>query len=241
MSAVSFSSTDYPPQYPIQFHNEFSYASKWPMRLVFGCLQPADTGGSTDLADGRRVLRRLRPSTVDAFARLGVLYRRRFADHLGVPWQQAFGTTDRDEAANHCRRAGVEHRWDGEVLETRQRGDAVVAHPRTGEPTWFNHLLIFNVLGIEPPSIRVVMAAQDESTLASNSYFGDGTPIPPDVMEEVRAAYEHERRAVQWERGDILVVDNMLVAHARSSYGGGRRVLVAMGDPLERDALPLML
>jgi alpha-ketoglutarate-dependent taurine dioxygenase len=56
-------------------------------------------------------------------------------------------------------------------------------------------------------------------------------------MDALRAAYEAETVTFDWERGDVLLVDNMLTSHARSSFRGPRRVLVAMADPYERDDL----
>ncbi|CAM5231048.1 hypothetical protein SANTM175S_04757 [Streptomyces antimycoticus] len=35
---------------------------------------------------------------------------------------------------------------------------------------------------------------------------------------------------VDWHTGDLLLIDNMLVAHGRRPYTGTRRVLVAMSD-----------
>jgi alpha-ketoglutarate-dependent taurine dioxygenase len=33
----------------------------------------------------------------------------------------------------------------------------------------------------------------------------------------------------RWERGDVLLLDNYLVAHGRNPYEGPRKILVAMG------------
>ncbi len=41
--------------------------------------------------------------------------------------------------------------------------------------------------------------------------------------------------APPWQEGDILLIDNMLAAHARSPFTGPRKVLVAMADPHTRD------
>jgi hypothetical protein len=35
---------------------------------------------------------------------------------------------------------------------------------------------------------------------------------------------------VRWEAGDVLLLDNMLVAHGRAPYRGSRRVLVTMAE-----------
>ncbi|MFM9445922.1 TauD/TfdA family dioxygenase [Streptomyces acidiscabies] len=50
----------------------------------------------------------------------------------------------------------------------------------------------------------------------------------------MNAVYEQVRMAERWQRGDIMLVDNIRVAHGREPFQGDREVLVAMGDPVER-------
>jgi hypothetical protein len=42
-----------------------------------------------------------------------------------------------------------------------------------------------------------------------------------------------------WQRGDVIMLDNMLTAHARDPYQGPRRIVVAMGDMISRKELPI--
>ena len=52
--------------------------------------------------------------------------------------------------------------------------------------------------------------------------------------EELRKAYRQETVAFPWETGDVLMLDNMLVAHGRESYSGPRKILAAMGEAYTR-------
>ena len=52
----------------------------------------------------------------------------------------------------------------------------------------------------------------------------------------IRAAYEMERVEFGWRRGDLLMLDNMLVAHGRNPFEGKRRVIVAMGEGFDLNA-----
>jgi len=36
--------------------------------------------------------------------------------------------------------------------------------------------------------------------------------------------------SIQWQAGDMVTLDNMLVAHARDPFVGERKILVALGD-----------
>jgi alpha-ketoglutarate-dependent taurine dioxygenase len=67
--------------------------------------------------------------------------------------------------------------------------------------------------------------------LPYNTYYGDGQPIEDSVVEELREAYRQETVAFPWQPGDILMMDNMLVAHGRNPFTGPRKILVGMGEP----------
>ena len=62
-------------------------------------------------------------------------------------------------------------------------------------------------------------------------YFGDGSPIEDEILDEIRAVLDAEQVTFPWQTGDVLMLDNMLVAHAREPYSGTRKVLVAMAEP----------
>jgi alpha-ketoglutarate-dependent taurine dioxygenase len=239
LDAMVFTSTDYPHRFPIQMHNEHSYASVWPMKLFFGCIQPALRAGGTPVASSRAVLARLRPSTREAFRKRGVLYVRNYRRGLGVTWQDAFGTDNRALVDKYCADAGIRAEWlAGDGLRTEQRGTAILRHPRTGEEVWFNHGFFFNVLSVEPRELREALLEQDERELATQTYFGTGDRIPADVVEEVREAYALERVCFAWERGDVLLIDNMLTAHGREPFEGARQIAVVMAERCRRADLP---
>lgn len=238
LSETAYTSTDYPAKYSIQFHCEYSYADRWPGRLVFGCLTPPGSGGATLIADTRRVLGRLTEPQRHRFAEHGVRYRRNFTTFSGVPWTVAYDTDDRSEVERVCAERGIECRWSSAGLHTMQHGAAVIQHPSTGENCWFNHALIFNPHALEPASLRDALVHVEDDLRPSTTALGDGTPLSAEAIEEIRQAYADEAAAVEWRHGDVLVIDNMLSAHARAPYRGDRRIVVAMGDPVRRESLP---
>ena len=230
-----YTSTDYPASQKIFPHNEHSYAITYPLHLFFGCIQPATRGGETPLIDIRKVTNRISERTRDRFRQRGWMWARHFGGGMGLPWQTTFQTKDKAAVEEYCRRAKISPEWvDGDRLRTRQVRPVFGTHPRTGETLWFNHLTFFHISTLDK-ALRDVLSAQlAEQDLPNNTYYGDGAPIESEVMDELRAAYEAETVTFQWRRGDVLLIDNMLTAHARSSYAGPRRVLVAMADPVTR-------
>jgi amino acid adenylation domain-containing protein len=227
-----YTSTDHPAGQNILLHNEQSYTLEWPMKIWFFCQQPASSRGATPLADSRKIADRLSDVT-ERFAKQHVMYVRNYGDRLGLPWEEAFQTRDRAAVEVYCRKASIELEWkDRDRLRTRQVRAALRKHPRTGETVWFNHALFFHVSSLEESAHGSIMAGIREEELPYNTYYGDGSAIEPEVLRRIREAYRLETVSFAWQQGDILMVDNMLVAHGRESFEGERQIAVIMGDPL---------
>jgi non-ribosomal peptide synthetase component F/alpha-ketoglutarate-dependent taurine dioxygenase len=226
-----YGSTPYPADRDILFHHESSQLERWPRRIMFCCLETPATGGQTPLADGRRVWARLRPALRERFAREGLLYVRNFTGGLDVGWEEFFRTTERAEAERKMAEAGAEWEWlpDG-GLRMRRRGPAALLHPETGEAVFFNQMLAHHVSRLEQGVRDSLLGLFGEEGLPRNVYFGGGGSIADEEVDEVVAAYEAEAEEFVWQVGDVVLVDNMLAAHGRRAFAGGRRVLVAMGE-----------
>jgi alpha-ketoglutarate-dependent taurine dioxygenase len=232
-----YTSTDYPPAQSIFLHNENSYQQTWPLMLFFCCETAPLSGGETPIADCRNVLRRLSPSTVERFRRKGWMYVRNFGDGFGLDWQTVFQTTDRAAVEEHCRRNDIEVEWKpGNRLRTRAVRPALARHPRTGEEVWFNHATFFHVSTLEQEVRQALLAEFGGDELPTNSFYGDGSPIESEVLEELREAYRRETVTFPWQKGDVLVLDNMLAAHGRAPYAGPRNILVGMAEAVGRDS-----
>jgi amino acid adenylation domain-containing protein len=228
-----YTSTDHPPDQPIVLHNEQSYTLNWPMRILFFCARPALKYGRTPIADSRNILRRLSPRTVDKFDDLGVLYVRNYLPGISLPWTEVFQTQDPRKAEDYCRAASLDFEWidNGERLRTRQLRPALRIHPVTEERTWFNHALFFHVTSLPVEVSQSLRSAVAEEDLPYNTYYGDGSRIEDSVLHELRDAYEAETVSFDWEKGDVLLLDNMLIAHGREPFEGPREIRAAMVDP----------
>jgi alpha-ketoglutarate-dependent taurine dioxygenase len=233
VSTGVYVSTIYPEDQRIHMHNEGTYWARFARKLYFCCLEASAEGGETPIADVRRVFERIDPAVRQPFVDRQVMYVRNYNDGLGLPWQDVFQTPDRDEVEAYCRANAIECEWkDGDRLRTRQIRPAVRYHPVTGEAVWFNHAAFFHVTSQEPEMRQALLAEFKEEDLPYNTYYGDGGPIDPAAVEQIRRAYEQEKVYFPWQNGDVLLLDNLSVAHGREPYRGARRIVVSMTEPI---------
>jgi len=231
LSKGVYTATEYPPHQRIPLHNEQAYTLDWPLKIWFYCEQPAQQGGETPIADSRRIFQRLDPELRRRFAVRGLKYVRNYGNGLDLPWQRVFGTEDRNKVESYCRSHRIHWEWkrDGE-LRTSQVCQAIAQHPRTRAEVWFNQAHLFHVSGLEPAVREALLEVVEPQDLPRNVYYGDGTPIEDSALETVRGVLDEVKVIFPWRAADVLLLDNMLTAHARSTFKGPRKVLVAMTE-----------
>src|SRR5438132_1300076 len=224
-----YTATEYPKQFEIPQHSEESYARDWPLRLLFYCDTPATSGGETPLSDNRVTTARLPQGVKDRFEEKQICYVRNYGGGVDPSWQVVFQTEDRAAVEQYCREHDIKYEWRGNRLRTRQVCPAFASHPVTGERVWFNQAHLFHVSSLDPRMRQAMLRLFKPEDLPRNSYYGDGTEIESETLNEIRAAFA-DAIPVQWQRGDLVLVDNMLAAHGRRPFAGPRKTLVSMGD-----------
>jgi alpha-ketoglutarate-dependent taurine dioxygenase len=234
-----YTSTEYPADKFIPMHNEHSYSRSWPMRLFFYAELPSAEGGMTPIADSARVYEAIPAAMREKFAAKKVMYVRNYGEGVDLPWQEVFNTTDRAGVEAFCAAEGIEVEWKGgDRLRTRQVCQAVARHPVTGKTLWFNQAHLFHVSSLDAEVAEALVEAFGEDGVPRNTFYGDGEPIEPEALAAIRAAYDTVQVAFPWEKDDVLMIDNMAVAHARTPFRGERRIRAAMTQPVHGDDLP---
>jgi len=230
-----YSSANWPQNQPMCMHHELSYALEFPGLMMFACLGAPSEGGATGVADSEAVLAALPADLVERFEREGWLLTRSYNDEIGASVAEAFGTDDREAVEGYCRANAIEFEWQADGgLRTRQRRGAVLEHPRTGRRCWFNQIAFLSEWTMAPEVREFLVDMYGADGLPFNTRFGDGDPIGEDVVELLNEVYEANTVREPWQAGDLMLVDNIRMAHSREPYEGPREVLVGMADPVRR-------
>lgn len=235
-AAGVYTSTEYPKNQSITLHQELSYVATPPARILFFCETEASTGGETPIVDGRRVSEALDPEVRARFDAHGILYvKHMHGDKVagigrGKSWQDHFETEDRDAVETYLTEGEVAFEWhDDNSLTTRQRRPAFVPHRKDGRPVWFNQSNLWHLSNFPKRVQTNLLRLLGEARLPTHAYFGNGEAISNEDMDHVRSVCLDESSRFLWQQGDLLILDNLTVAHGRMPFDGPRRVLVAMG------------
>jgi alpha-ketoglutarate-dependent taurine dioxygenase len=245
MSGV-YESTKFPAHLRIPQHNEMAYLPDPPRELAFFCEIEPTVGGETPLADSRVIYQLIPDGIREALLRSGIAYHRylngprmtlnhrnrhRIAK-LHTSWMAAFSTDDPKVVEKALTETGSQVEWDREGgAKIANTLPAFRTHPESGEMLWFNQIATFLSSPRSTGLWRWLLyqAAFPVALVRPfHATFGDGKPITIAQLNLIHEAIDAATIRFQWQRGDLLLVDNFLVTHGRMPYRGDRRILVAI-------------
>ncbi|WBC01098.1 TauD/TfdA family dioxygenase [Micromonospora sp. WMMA1976] len=227
----TFTATEYPSDQRIPLHSEMSYLTRYPRLLCFQARTCPPIGGQTTVGDLDAISVDLRDVTAE-FLERGVRYVRVFQPGVDIPIEIAFGTADLDEIAVIAAGHGME-------LEVGPEGPPRLSHvaqgalrdEATGDPVWFNQLSIHHPARLPATTLQALTDIYGADGLPRQMTFGDGGPIPQSTVEHVQDVLRRHTQLIEWEPGDVVLIDNLRYMHGREPYSGARTIHVAMGMP----------
>ncbi|MDK1288856.1 TauD/TfdA family dioxygenase [Pseudoalteromonas umbrosa] len=231
LKANVYTSTEYPPDQHIPQHNENAYTNEWPLFLGFFCLVEPKEGGATPVCNSHSVYNALSEELINKFESKQLKYVRNYSD-IDLSWQVSFQTEDKQEVEAICKQRNIDFEWITDShLRTSQTLPATQVHPVSGKKVWFNQAHLFHFSSL-PTDVQEALAAQMSSDMyPRNVFFADGSEIPTEDLRFIREVYEQHTVFEPWQKGDVMLVDNMLCTHGRQPYSGARKVLVGMTRP----------
>ena len=229
-----YSTTPWQAGQPMCMHNEMSYVAQPAGLMMFACLTAPTSGGATGVSDATTILKSLPSDLVKRFEKDGWILTRNYNDDIGSSYAEAFGTENQSEIDAYCKANNIEVEWlpDG-GLKTTQHRQAVVSHPVTGERCWFNQIAFLNEWTLDPEIREYLVEVFGSDGLPFNTSFGNGDPVTEDMVEAINETYEANTMQEPWQAGDLMLVDNIRMAHSKEGYEGDREILVGMADPVQ--------
>ncbi|KAH7685248.1 Clavaminate synthase-like protein [Dioscorea alata] len=210
----------------INFHHEMALIRKFAPKIFFYCLEPAPEGGETAIVRSDVIVEEMEkkvPEVVEKLTGEGF----KFVLHTKVPykhgndddsddttvWQRMLKTKDKLEAQKRALETlacnAVKFNEDGTAEFTY--GPMNPIKEFNGKRVWFNTILGYQT-------------SERDGRVA----FTDGTSIPTAATDTYSAVLEANCVDIKWLKGDVLLVDNLAVQHARRVGKPPRSVLVSL-------------
>lgn len=223
-----FTANESPPDQPIPFHHEMAQVPEYPAKLFFYCEVEPAVGGETPIVLSHLIHKKMAeqfPDFVKKLEETGLLYIRILGEDddpsspIGRGWHSTFLTKDKNEAEKRAARLGTKLEWleDGGVKTIMGPIPAIKVDRSRGRKIWFNSMVA---------AFTGWKDARNDPEKAVT--FGDGTPLPTDVILACLRILDEEAVAIPWHRGDVLLLDNLAVLHSRRSFEPPRRVLASL-------------
>ncbi|RAH86843.1 Clavaminate synthase-like protein [Aspergillus japonicus CBS 114.51] len=243
-----------PKEVLIYNHNESPQVPHAPEYVFFYGHRAPMQGGESPISSSLELFNRAQreiPEFIDELAEKGVLSRvtyklqQQFAG--GSTMRQAFGKEFQPGDDEETKRRKVEAQiarygrgeyttweWskddDGQTqLVLTHRLPAIRTQPETNLPTLFTGLAAYWKRGQAKSGAR----RNDTQQL-----FGDGTPIPDKYLAHLTRITDEIRVLHRWEKGDVLVFDNIVAQHGREPWLGEQSDRVVMASLFDGAAVP---
>ncbi len=224
-----FTANEAPSTVVIYLHHEMAQTPVYPARLFFFCEQPAETGGATPICPSYRLWDQLvqrYPEFAHKCEVRGLMYTHTMpaaadpASGLGRSWRDTLGVTKREQAEQRLLNLGYTWQWqvDDSLRVTTPRLQAV-RDLGNGRKSFFNQL------------IAAYCGWKDgRNDPAKSITFGDGSPLESDGVQGAIELAEHLTVDLEWQQGDVALLDNFAVMHGRKPFTGTRKVLASLAE-----------
>jgi alpha-ketoglutarate-dependent taurine dioxygenase len=214
--------------FSMPLHGEMYYQKMRPDMLWFYCERPPMVKGQTTLADGRELFSRLSERSKALLRSTRLLYRR---DLSPADWQTMFKTESPDELHQICEANEM-------TLEVRSDDSIVIEYvtPAIRPAHSDGEIFINNAMLLVKSELafRNGEAAPFVGTATAKVplvvRLEDGSVLPEWLIADIDEVSEEITIEVQWQRGDILAVDNRRILHGRRKTVGDREILVRLGN-----------
>jgi len=221
------------------FHHEQAQTPLFPGKIFFYCEEPATIGGATGISHSALILDQLTekyPDFVKVLEAKGVIYKGVLPEEsdtssgqVGRSWKSFFGRETKEAVEKRATELGYTCSWqedkslhfDSPILPAIR-----VAPGSNGVRVFFNQM----IAAFKANFNDWIKNGNSKAAYSLDKFliFGDGSSIPVDPMEFLAEQVEKNSFDLQWQAGDVGLLDNYIVMHARRAYEGPRKVFASL-------------
>ncbi|CAH1422720.1 unnamed protein product [Lactuca virosa] len=225
-----YTTNEAPQDKTIPFHHEMAYVPDYPSKLFFFCEEAPRAGGETPIVLSHIIYDKMKEKHPEFVAKLeeyGVTYTKIMTDDnqqssfTGSGWKSAYMTTDKKVAEERAEKQGTKLEWleNNSVRTITGPVPAVKFDKGSQRKTWFNSLAN-SYGGPANPELYDPNRAIE---------IGNGEPLSDEAMADCLRILDEECVAIPWKKGDVMLVNNLMVLHSRKPLiTPPRRVLVSL-------------
>jgi len=217
-----FTANEAPPDVEIFLHHEMAQTPVSPEKLFFCCLSAAESGGATPLCRSDLLYAAFKeryPEWAEKFKSLGLKYRIQmpaeedFRSGQGRSWYSTLSVDTAAEAEEKLRSLGYTWQWqeDESLITTTPVLPAVKQLP-DGSESFYNQVIAAH------KGWKRVGSNLDEALT-----FGNNTSIPEEALVALSEVASELTIPLDWQDGDVALVDNHRVMHGRNPFSGARK------------------
>lgn len=195
---------------PFPLHPELSREPWKPDTCFFYCLTPPSRGGATTICDGVAIVHNLEPALRAEMAERRIKYMMPAEAPLLDYW---LGTPDPDERQLANPPATCPYSFERFGSQIAR----VFVRPLLHRPMFIDELAFGNFL----------LFARYLRGVKTFPLLDDGNPVPANWVEAVKVASDALTVSIEWQAGDLLILDNSRFMHGRTAIVEGDARLIA--------------
>ena len=229
--------TPWPKELCILPHSELTYHTDFPKNMSFICKKPAQYGGETSIYDCAKAFECLSPDFQRKASYHNASFRKRYVqalDHGRYPsWQQVMGeNTTHEDLIQHFNSLG----YHCVVLQLEENGNmTTVVETQLTRPIVYEYqgkqCLHSSIVGIAPYWYEEVWPGKEPPLMAT---WENGEPFSFEELRQMEKALLSARIFYNnWQEHDMLILDNLRIAHGRLPFIGERVIGALMAQPAQ--------
>ena len=246
-------------------HTEAYFWYRQPKSISFYCEKANCRYGETPLFDCVNIFKAIPPGLLHKLQGKKVLMQFEYSasetDRSAISstqikntWQQVFKTQDKSVVEKALDRDDVEYAWkpNGALL-VKVHVDLIAKHPVTGEKCFrgvrylsLDSLIYMSKHFIRPrlgvlSSMKLTVKALLAKTIDTRRIYWTDSLVDSSLSRKEKRLlveiYFNNCAIFKWKTGDLLLIDNIKMGHARLNIKGERNIYAFMGEYIDQKAL----